>query len=166
MVVRIYGQETGPLREQAEAVKNAMASVKGIVDLEVENAEVEPTIEIKVDLAAAQRLGIKPGDVRRYATTLFSGLQVGSLFEEQKVFEVVVWSTPETRNSVNSVHNLMIDTPAGEVVRLGDVADVRIVANPAVVKRESVSRYLDVTANVSGRNLDAVENEINGLSAV
>jgi CzcA family heavy metal efflux pump len=160
VVVRVYGEETGLLREQAEAVKNAMASIKSIVDLEVENAEVEPTIEIKVDLAAAQRLGIKPGDVRRYATTLFSGLQVGSLFEEQKVFEVVVWSTPETRNSVNSVHNLMIDTPGGGFVRLGDVADVRIVANPAVVKRESVSRYLDITANVSGRGLGSVEDEI------
>jgi CzcA family heavy metal efflux pump len=160
VVVRVYGEETGLLREEAEAVKSAMASVRGIVDLEVENAEVEPTIEIKVDLAAAQRLGIKPGDVRRYATTLVSGLQVGSLFEEQKVFEVVVWSTPETRNSINSIRDLMIDTPSGAFVRLGDVADVRIVANPAVVKRESVSRYLDVTANVGGRGLRSVEDEI------
>lgn len=160
VVVRLYGEETGPLREQAEAVKNQLANVKGVVDIEVDAPEVEPTVEIKVDLAAAQRLGIKPGDVRRYATTLFSGLQVGSLFEEQKVFEVVVWSTPETRNSINSIHNLIIDTPAGGFVRLGDMADVRIVPNPTVVKRESVSRYVDITANISGRRVGAVENDI------
>ncbi len=56
-------------------------------------------MEIQVDLAAAERLGIKPGDVRRSATTLLSGLQVGSLFQEQKVFEVVVWSTPRTERA-------------------------------------------------------------------
>jgi Cu/Ag efflux pump CusA len=160
VVVRVYGEETALLGEQAETVKKALAGTRGLVDLEVENAEVEPTIEIKVDLAAAQRLGIKPGDVRRYATTLVSGLQVGSLFEEQKVFEVVVWSTPETRNSINSIRDLMIDTPTGTFVRLGDVANVSIVANPAVVKRESVSRYVDVTANVKGRSLRSVEDEI------
>jgi len=160
VVVRVYGEETGLLREQAEAVKTALSNIKGLADLELDIAEEEPTVEIKVDLAAAQRLGIKPGDVRRYATTLFSGLQVGSLFEEQKVFEVVVWSTPETRNSVNSIHNLIIDTPTGGFVRLADVADIRIVPNPTVVNRESVSRYVDVTANVNGRNLGAVEKEI------
>jgi Cu/Ag efflux pump CusA len=160
MVVRVYGEETGPLRTQAEAVKSALADVKGIADLAVESAEEEPTIEIKVNLAAAQRLGIKPGDVRRYATTLVSGLQVGSLYEEQKVFDVVVWSTPETRNSINSIRDLIIDTPSGDFVRLGDIADVRIVANPAVVNRESVSRYIDVTANIRGRRMAAVENEV------
>ena len=160
VVVRVYGEESAPLRAQAEAVKSALANTKGIVDLEVELPDEEPTIEIQVDLAAAQRVGIKPGDVRRSATTLLSGLQVGSLFQEQKVFEVVVWSTPKNRNSVNSVRDLIIDTPAGGFVRLGDVADVRIAPNPAVVKRESVSRYVDVTANVSGRSVAAVEDEI------
>ncbi|MGH6873392.1 MAG: efflux RND transporter permease subunit, partial [Aestuariivirgaceae bacterium] len=160
MVVRVYGEELASLRKQAEAVKITLAKIKGISDLAVESSEEEPTIEIKVNLATAQRLGIKPGDVRRYATTLMSGLQVGSLYEQQKVFEVVVWSTAETRNSINSIRDMIIDTPSGDFVRLGDVADVRIVANPAVVKRESVSRYIDVTANVNGRALASVESDV------
>jgi Cu/Ag efflux pump CusA len=137
-----------------------MSGIDGIVDLTVENGAEEPTVEVQVDLFAAQRAGIKPGDVRRTATTLLSGLQVGSLFQEQKVFEVVVWSTPETRNSVNSVRDLLIDTPSGNFVRLGDVASVRIAPNPAVVKRESVSRYIDVTANVNDRSIEKVEDDI------
>jgi Cu/Ag efflux pump CusA len=111
LVVRVYGEKMDELRKQAEAVKSVLRNVKGITDLAVENAEEEPTIEIKVNLAAAQRLGIKPGDVRRYVTTLVSGLQVGSLYEDQKVFDVVVWSAPETRNSINSIRDLIIDTP-------------------------------------------------------
>ncbi len=66
----------------------------------------------------------------------------------------------ENRASVNSIRDLIIDTPAGGFVRLGDVADVRIAPKPAVVERESVSRYVDVTANVSGRSVAAVEDEI------
>jgi Cu/Ag efflux pump CusA len=160
VVVRVYGEETSPLRQQAEAVKTALSNIEGLTDLELDVAEEEPTVEVKVDLPAAQRLGIKPGDIRRYATTLFSGLQVGSLFEEQKVFEVVVWSAPQTRNSVNSISDLMVETPTKKFVRLGDVADVRVVGNPTVVKRESASRYIDVAANISGRRLHSIEGEL------
>jgi Cu/Ag efflux pump CusA len=160
VVVRVYGEQAKALRTQAEMIRSALANTTGLVDLELELPEEEPTVEIQVNLAAAERVGIKPGDVRRAATTLLSGLQVGSLFQEQKVFEVVVWSTPGNRTSVNSIRDLIIDTPAGGSVRLGDVADVRIAPNPVVVKRESVSRYLDLTANVSGRSIAAVEEEI------
>ena len=160
VVVRVYGEQTSPLRTQAEAVQGFLAKTTGLVDIEVEFPAEEPTVEIQVDLAAAQRLGIKPGDVRRAATTLLSGLQVGSLFQQQKVFEVVVWSTPQTRNSVHGIRDLLIDTPDEGFVRLGDVADVRVVPNPAVVKRESVSRYVDVSANVAGRTVASVEAEI------
>ena len=60
-------------------------------------------MEIEVDLAKAKAAGIKPGEVRRAAATLLSGLRVGNLFEDQKVFDVMVWSTPESRNSLSSV---------------------------------------------------------------
>ena len=92
-----------------------------------------------------------PGDIRRAAATLLSGIAVGSLFEEQKVFDVVVWGTPDTRSSVSSIKQLLIDTPEGGHVRLGDVADVRIAPNPSVIRRQGVSRYVDVTAHVDSR---------------
>jgi Cu/Ag efflux pump CusA len=120
----------------------------------------EPTLEVQVDLAKAQRHAIKPGDVRRAATTLLSGIQVGSLFEQQKVFDVVVWGTPDTRNSLTSVRRLLIDTPTGGHVRLEDVADVRIAPSPGVIKRQNVSRYVDVAANVGGRNRDDVVADV------
>jgi Cu/Ag efflux pump CusA len=78
----------------------------------------------------------------------------------QKVFEVVVQGTEETRRSVSDVRNLLIDTPTGGHVRIGDVADVRINSNPIAIERDAVSRYLDVEANVSGRNLEDVAAEI------
>ena len=73
----------------------ALTTLDGISDLKVDLPVQEPTFQIEVDLAKAQQYGIKPGDVRRTAAILFSGVMVGNLFEEQKVFDVIVWSIPE-----------------------------------------------------------------------
>jgi CzcA family heavy metal efflux pump len=160
LVVRIYGDNLGVLANQAQVVKQALTGIDGIVDAQVKLPDKQPTFEIEVDLAAAQRYGIKPGDVRRAATTLLSGLQVGSLFEEQKVFDVVVWGTPETRSSLTDVRELLIDTPRGEQVRLGDVAEVRIVPAPTVIQHEAVKSYVDVRAGVQGRGLSSVTRDV------
>jgi Cu/Ag efflux pump CusA len=72
----------------------------------------------------------------------------------------VVWGTPQTRSSLTSVRQLLIDTPEGGHVRLGDVAAVRIAPRPDVIKRQAVSRYVDVAAQVSGRDRDAVVGDV------
>ena len=86
-------------------------------------------LKSKSTSTAAERYGIAPGDVRRTAATLLSGLTVGNLFEQQKVFDVVVWSTPDTRASLTAIQDLAIDAADGGQVRLADVADVRIAPN-------------------------------------
>jgi CzcA family heavy metal efflux pump len=160
LTVRVYGENLDTLRRQAARVRALMARTDGVSNPRVEELVEQPNVEIEVDLDKARQFGIKPGDVRRAEATLVQGLNVGSVFEQQKVFEVVVKGTPETRRSVADVRNLLLDTPAGEGVRLGQVADVRVKDLPISIPRESVSRYLDVSADVSGRGLDAVATEL------
>jgi len=160
VAVRVYGQNLGILGIKAEDVRAAMSEVSGIDSPSVITPVTEPTVEIEVNLESAATYGLKAGDVRRAATSLLSGIQVGNLFEEQKVFEVVVWGTPEHRTSLDSISDLLIDTPNGPLVRLGDVADVRVRPSPSVIEREGVMRYLDVTADVSGRDLGAVIGDL------
>jgi Cu/Ag efflux pump CusA len=160
VIVRVYGDEADVLRKQAAAVTAAISGIKGINETHIKFPVNQATLETEVDLAAAQRHGLKPGDVRRAAATLMSGIQVGSLFEEQKVFDVVVWSTPETRHSLASINDLLIDTPGGGHVRLGEVAKVRIVPTASVIRHESVKRYIDVAVGVSPRSRNAIAAEI------
>ena len=160
LVVRVYGQNLDALRREATKVRSLMSQVEGVVDPRVEQPVEQQNVEIEVDLDRAQRFGIKPGDVRRAEATLVQGLLVGSVFEEQKVFEVVVQGTPETRRSVASIRDLLIDRPGGGHVRLGEIADVRTAEAPTAIKRDAVSRYLDVGAGVSGRSLGAVAAEL------
>ncbi|GAB3849621.1 efflux RND transporter permease subunit [Dactylosporangium cerinum] len=159
LVVRVYGNDYTVLRAKADEVTRILSGVDGVVAPHASVPTTEPTMEIEVFIAAAARHGIKPGDVRRAAATYVSGTTAGSLFEEQKVFDVVVWGTPDTRRSLTSVRELMLDTPTGGQVRLGDVADVAIRPNPSVIKHDEVSRYVDVVADVRGRDLGAVTRD-------
>ncbi len=160
LVVRVYGQELDVLRGEARKLRQLVAGVDGVVDPRIEVPVTQPTVQIEVDLEKAQREAIKPGDVRRAEAVLLQGIQVGSVFEEQKVFDVIVQGVPETRRSVANVRNLLIDRPDGGHVRLGEVADVRVAQTPIAIQREAVSRYLDVEADVSGRSLDAVASDV------
>jgi CzcA family heavy metal efflux pump len=160
IVVRVYGNEHEALSAKAKEVGEAVGKVKGIKDLQVEVPVSEPTLEVEVDLEKAQKFGVKPGDVRRTAAYLLAGVEVGQLFYDQKIFEVVVWGTPEIRQDEAAIRNLLIDTPTGGQVRLEEVADVRRVNSPDVVEREGAFRRIDVSASVTGRSRSAVAADV------
>jgi Cu/Ag efflux pump CusA len=160
VVVRLYGDEDDVLRAQAVRVQDEIKGVAGVTGTRAEFPVRQATLETEVDIEAAQRYGLKPGDVRRAESTLISGIHVGSLFEEQKVFSVVVWSTPETRNSLSSIADLVIDTPSGGRVRLGDVAKVRMRPAASIIRHEGVKRFVDVVTNVRGRDLNRVASDV------
>lgn len=160
IVIRIYGQDLEVLREKADEVLAALEGVKGVVDLKKELHMNTPQIEIEADLVKSQQYGLKPGDIRRTTAFLLQGEEVGDIFIGGKTYDVNVWSTPETRRSLTDIQNLLIDTPAGGHVRLADVAHIRIVPVPNVIEREGQSRKIDVSLNVSGRDLGSVAEDV------
>ena len=62
-----------------------------------------PQLEVRLRPEAAARLGLTPGDVRRSATTLVKGTKVGEVYEDQKIFDVVVWGVERVRNDVSQL---------------------------------------------------------------
>src|SRR6185436_11077973 len=100
--------------------------------------------------------GLKPGDVRRAATTLIAGEEAGDVHIGNRTYDVNVWSVPAARNSLSDVMDLAIDVPDGGQVRLQEVADVAVKPTPNVVNREQLRRRIDVGGNVRGRDLGAV----------
>ena len=155
-VVRIYGPDLKIIHDKAEEVERLLRGIPGITDLNVQLQSEVPQVQVEVNLPAAQRFGLKPGDVRRASATLLAGEEVGDIFRDGKAYDVNVWSTPATRNSVSSIRNLPIDTPGGGHVRLGQVADVRISPTQSVIYRENDSRRIDVGAEVTGKDLGRV----------
>ena len=160
IVVRIYGHDLDVLHGKASEVREALKGIDGIIDLHVEFHEKIPQIEVKVDLDKAQRYGLKPGDVRRTATTLVAGEEAGDILLGNRTYDVQVWSVPRARNTLTNIRELQIDTPGGGRVQLQDVADVRITPTPNVISHENLKRRLDVRANVHDRDLGSVVADV------
>ncbi|MDF1598029.1 MAG: efflux RND transporter permease subunit [Acidimicrobiia bacterium] len=157
ITIRVFGPDLQVLRDTAAEVNEILGAVPGVKENHVSFQEDIPQVRVEVDLEAAQRYGIKPGDVRRAAARLISGEEAGDIFWEGKAYDVQVWSTPETRRSLTDVKNLLLDTPSGEYVLLNEVADVSIAAVPNKIHHQDLSRSIDVGANLDGtRDLGAV----------
>jgi CzcA family heavy metal efflux pump len=159
VVVRVYGHNEKVLAEKAKELGARVGAVSGVTNMQVELPKSEPTLEVEVDLERAAEYGVKPGDVRRAAATMLAGIEVGSLFYDQKVFEVVVWGTPEIREDPTDVENLMIETTKG-LVPLSRLATVKQGDSPSVIEREGAFRRIDITAEVSGRSRAAVAADV------
>lgn len=165
--VRVFGVDPQILRQTAENVRDMMSTTAGLVDPQLSLPRLQPIAEIEVDLDKAQQAGVKPGDVRRAAATLLQGVDVGFLFEQQKVFQVVVKGTPATSSSLTSVQELLIDKPGGGHVRLSDVANVQIKPHESVITHMDTSRHIDVVAQVDGRSVGDITADVtSGLATI
>ena len=160
IVVRLFGADLDVLRDKAEVVRAAMSDIPGIVDLHKQLLVEVPEIQVTLKLDAAQRYGLKPGDVRRASATLVAGEEVGDIFNGGRTYDVQVWTSREWRHSLTSLQNMLIDTPTGDRVRLSEVADVTIRPSPNSIPRENGSRRMDVHSNVKGRALEAVALDV------
>jgi CzcA family heavy metal efflux pump len=159
IVVRIFGPDLTTLREKAEDVQQALSTIPGTSDLQIELQTTVPHISVTPKLAVDARYGVKPGDIRRDAATLVSGDEVSDIHKDMKVYDIMVWGTPDTRRSVTSIQNMLIDTTAGPVP-LRKLADVEVKETPNSISREDNSRRIDVALNAKGRDLGAVVADV------
>ena len=161
IILRTYGEDLKVLRAKSDEILRLVESVPGVVDAHRDVSADIPQVNVTVNLAKAEKYGLKPGDVRRDAATLVAGEEVGDIFRSGRAYDVVVWTPEKTRHSFSDIENLPIDLPSGGRIRLGEVATVALRPNPNAIDRQGDSRYLDVGANVSGRDLGSVVNDIN-----
>jgi Cu/Ag efflux pump CusA len=160
IVVRVYGPDLEGLQTQAHRVRGLMAEVEGAADLKVQAQVLVPKVEVRLDLDRAAAFGLTPGEVRRVAATLVQGTKVGEFYEEQKLFDVVVWGAPEARGNLDAIRALQVPLANGGMIPLGSVASVDVMPTPNEITRENGSRRIDVTSNVRGRDLGAVARDI------
>ncbi|QNE14752.1 efflux RND transporter permease subunit [Pseudarthrobacter sp. NBSH8] len=156
VVVRVYGDDLATLRQEAGKIKSILGGIEGAIGAKVALQASVPQIDVEVNLEAANRYGLKPGDVRRAAATLIAGEEVGDIYRDGKAYDVQVWSPPEARTSVTSIENLPLDTPSGKKIRMADVASISVKPTPNVIGRSEGSRRIDVSANVKEGDLAKV----------
>ena len=160
IAVKIFGSELEQLRTLGQQVNDAMQSVEGVVDLQLEPQIPVEQIQIQFDRGAAARYGLTIGQLAETIETALNGRVVSQVLEQQQTFDLVVWLKPEARQSLETIGNLLVDTPSGNKIPLAQVARVQDGTGPNTINRENVSRLIVVAANAQGRDLRSVVNDI------
>ena len=160
IAVKIFGSDLEQLRNIGAQVEEQMKTIQGIVDLQLEPQVPIQQIQIKFARQAAGRYGLKVGQLSEIIETALNGQVLSQVLEGQQTFDLVVWLKPEARNNLETIQNLLVDTPAGNKIPLAQVANVEYGTGPNTINRENVSRLIVVSANAKGRDLRSVVNEI------
>jgi Cu/Ag efflux pump CusA len=165
IVVRVFGPDLDVLQRKAAEVGKVIGGVDGTADVKVQALTLVPQIEVTYRPDRAQQVGVSSATVRDTVATMLRGTKVGEVFDEQKVFDVVVWGIPERRRDLFSLRRLPIELPHGGYAPLESVADVTIAPTPNEITREGGSRRIDITSNVRGRDLGSVARDIESALA-
>lgn len=165
IAIKLFGPDLVTLRNKAEEIRTAMSAVPGVVDLLVEPQVGVPQVQINMKRAEAAAVGLRAGDLAETVDTAFNGEAVSQVLEEQRTYDIVVRLKDSARESVESIASTLIDTPVGAKVPIGQVAEVRVDQGPNTINRENVQRRIIIQANVAGRDLGSVIDEIRGRIA-
>lgn len=162
LVLKVMGDDLDDLRRVSHEVKRLARDVPGIVDLQVEQQIPIPQIRIEVDREKARLYGIKVQELNEQLETALAGRQVAQVLEGQRITDIVVRYPIEERNSLEAIGRTLISTPGG-AVPLELLADVRLGQGPNTINREQVRRRMVVSANISGRDLGTVAEELQSM---
>jgi len=160
IAVKIFGPDLEQLRTIGQEVDDVMKTVNGIVDLQLEPQIPIEQIQIKFNRLAASRYGLTVGKLSEIIETALNGRVVSQVLEKQQTFDLVVWLKPDARQNLDTIRNLLVDTPNGQKIPLAQVATIENGTGPNTINRENVSRLIVVSANANGRDLRSIVNEV------
>ncbi len=160
IAVKIFGADLQGLRSLADEVKKQMEGIDGIVDLAAEQQMDVPQIRIKANRPAMAKYGMTVGDFSEAIDVAFNGEVVSQVLEGQKSFDLLVRFNDDHRGSIEKIKQALFDTPAGVKIPIQELAKVVSEKGANTVSRENVQRKIVVQANVAGRDLGSVIEDI------
>ncbi|MCI0721740.1 MAG: CusA/CzcA family heavy metal efflux RND transporter [Acidobacteria bacterium] len=151
--VRIFGDDLEVLAQKGSEVAQVLSTVAGAEDVRVEQTAGLPMIRIAVDRPRLARYGLNAADVLSAVEATRVGKVVGTIFEGQRRFDLVVRLPEEVMSNPDAIANIPVANHARQFIPLAQVADIRLDTGPAQVSRQNVQRRLVVECNVRGRDL-------------
>lgn len=160
IAIKLFGDDLNKMFELGNQIKDAIADVDGIADLNVEQQVERPELEIKPKREMLKMYGIPLADFNTFVRVNMAGETVSQVYEKGGSFNLVVRAAEHDRCDMERIRDLMIDTPDGRKVPLANVAEVTSAMGPNTINRENVKRKIVISANASGRDMRSVVNDI------
>ncbi len=160
IAIKIFGPDLYRLRSLAENVRQQMADIPGMVDLATEQQVDVPQVRIKANRRAMATYGVSVDKLAEAIDVAFNGEVVSQVLEGQQSYDMVVRFNEQNRGNIERIRNALFDTPLGAKLPLSQLAEVVYEKGPNTISRENVQRKIVVQANVSGRDLRSVIDDI------
>ena len=163
IAIKIFGDDLDTLRGQADVLRNKLAGIPGLADLEIEKQVLAPQIKVRVDYAAAAHYGVPTPQILATLQSLVEGEKVTQIVEGGRRFALVV-RLPEAARSVDGLGQIMLETPSGRIP-LSRIASIEDSDGPNQVSRDDGKRRIVLSANAQGRALSEIVADIRKVVA-
>lgn len=163
VAIKIFGEDLSILSKKANEVKSLIENVEGASDIVVEKVEGLPQMSVVYDRSKIARYGLNIADLNAIVSAGFAGTSVGSIFEGEKRFDMVVRLDNTQRKSISDLENLYVDTPQGLKVPLRELAYISYSKGPAKIARDDTKRRIVVGINVRNRDLQSVVDDVQNI---
>ncbi|MBL7953087.1 MAG: efflux RND transporter permease subunit [Flavobacteriales bacterium] len=159
IAIKLFGPDLSDLYAQANRIRTVIDGTPGVVDLSVEQQIDIPQIRIDARRGMLARYGIPTNHFTQFVDVAIAGEKMGEVYEGERRFDLVLRYAPRYRDGLEPIQDLPMDANIG-AVPLSAVADVRSTSGPSTINRENVQRRIVISANVAGRDLRSVVEEI------
>src|SRR5690606_9627596 len=160
IAIKVFGEDLTVLSDKAHEIERLIRNVEGAADIIVEKVEGLPQMNVKYDRSKIARYGLNISDLNDLISMGFSGRTVGSVFEGEKRFDLVVRLDAEKRVDIASLENLYVDIPQGGKIPLSELAEITYQTGAAKISRDDTRRRIVVGINVRNRDLQSVVDDI------
>ncbi|MFW6161087.1 MAG: efflux RND transporter permease subunit, partial [Acidobacteriota bacterium] len=159
LAVKLFGPDLHFLNDKIEEIRNVLAEIKGVADLQIEQTTGIPQLVINLDRAKLARYGIPVSEVADLVETALNGIEVTEVMEPDRITSVLIRLPEEYRRDEKAVQNLLIEAPSGERIPLSQLAEIYRSQGPQTIKRENLMRRKVILGNVVKRDMGSFVEE-------
>jgi cobalt-zinc-cadmium resistance protein CzcA len=160
LAIKIFGPDLSILSEKGQVLTDLVAAIPGAVDVSLEQVSGEAQLVVRPKREVLARYGISVDEVMSLVTQGIGGASAGQVIDGNARYDINLRLAAQYRNAPDAIEDLLLSGANGAIVRLGDLADVVIEMAPPNIRRDDVQRRVVVQANVSGRDMGSVVNDI------
>ena len=160
IAIKVFGTDLNKMFTLGNEIKSAVADVEGLVDVNVDQQVEIPQIQIRANREMLAQYGITIDKFNEFIDISFGGEKLSDIYEGQRRFDLILRLNKDYTETIEGIRSALIDTHDGKKVPLEQVADIVSVSGPSGISRENVHRKVVVSANVSGRDIRSVVQDI------
>jgi CzcA family heavy metal efflux pump len=160
IAIKVFGTDLNKMFTMGNEIKNAISDVEGLVDVNVDQQVEIPQIQIRANRDMLAQYGITIEQFNEFIDISFGGEKLSDIYEGQRRFDLVLRLNKDYTETIDGIRSALIDTYDGKKVPLEQVAEIVSVSGPSAISRENVQRKVVVSANVAGRDIRSVVQDI------